>query len=263
MKRITPPKPTITRYEDGFDAANDMLERKPTGAALSDLIERIDEPMVIALDGGWGTGKSFFLECWVGEHLKVENRRAQTVYFDAFRHDFMDSPLVSLMGEISERLEGNGKGPTFKKKAIKTLRNAALPLTRLGLAIATYGATEAGGALVDALAKQSGKEFEKAAEGFWKKEHGTRAAMAEFRAALTALTAPDKDGDDDKNSSLLWTNWIVVALTMRFRFWRSSSTFSTCQMCILCWGPICGSWRIVFRRGMGRRLMRGFICRSL
>lgn len=115
--------------------------------ALSQLVERIEDPMVISLDGGWGTGKSFFLQCWVGEHLKNKTHQAQTVYFEAFKHDFLDSPLTSLMGIIVERLQEAENGPSFAKIAVQKLRTAALPLTRIAFAVASYGATVAGGAL--------------------------------------------------------------------------------------------------------------------
>ncbi len=198
MARLTPPKPAIKLYEDGFAQAGDQLERINTGKALSDLVERIDDPMVIALDGGWGTGKSFFLQAWVGEHLKGDDHHAQTVYFDAFAHDFIGSPLASLMGVIAERLESGNKGPSFGKIAVQKVRNAALPLTRIALALASYGATEAGGALLDALTKQTGQELDKAAADFWRRESGTRVAMKQFRDALIALTAPYDDGGDPK-----------------------------------------------------------------
>jgi predicted KAP-like P-loop ATPase len=56
--------------------------------------------MVIALDGAWGSGKSFFLKCWVGAH-KLENEgTATTVYFDALSYDYLDDPLVALTGAI-------------------------------------------------------------------------------------------------------------------------------------------------------------------
>lgn len=195
MAHLTPPKPEIALYQDGFDDVKDLLERKATGAALSELVERIEDPMVIALDGGWGTGKSFFLKCWVGQHLKEEKHQAQTVYFDAFKHDFIDSPLASLMGVIAERLEDAENGPNFAQQTVQKLRNAALPLTRLALAVASYGATEAGGALFDALTKQASKELDKAAEDFWSRESGTRIAMGQFREALIALTAPAEGSD--------------------------------------------------------------------
>lgn len=195
MPRLNPPKPNIELYRHGFTDAKDQLERIQTGVALSELVERIEDPMVIALDGGWGTGKSFFLQCWVGQHLKDETHQAQTVYFDAFKHDFVDSPLASLMGIIAERLEGAENGPSFAQQAVLKVRTAALPLTRLALAVASYGATEAGGALFDALTKQASKELDKAAADFWARESGTRVAMEQFRKALIELTVPAEGSD--------------------------------------------------------------------
>lgn len=196
LAHITPPEPAIHLYNDGFDPEIDLLDRAATGKSLSDLVMRIDDPLVIALDGGWGSGKSFFLKCWVGAHLKDHGNTSQTVYFDAFEHDFIDGPLASLMGVLAERLEhlGAGKGKTGKTVARETLsafRQAALPLTRLGLAVATYGATEAAGALADSLINQTSKELEKAAEDFWARESGQRAAMAEFKTALKSVTESD------------------------------------------------------------------------
>lgn len=95
MTRLTPPKPAITLFKTGFEDAGDMLDRKKTGAALSELVERIEDPMVIALDGGWGTGKSFFLQAWAGEHLKTAEHKAQTVYY------------VFLIGQVKRSQETN------------------------------------------------------------------------------------------------------------------------------------------------------------
>ncbi|MCA3444349.1 MAG: hypothetical protein INF52_13420 [Rhodobacter sp.] len=87
--RLTPPEPDFTPGEKGFDDKDatglpyDLLGRKAVGEQLSDLIERIDEPLVIALDGGWGSGKSHFLRLWTGAHRKENGGTAKVIYFDA------------------------------------------------------------------------------------------------------------------------------------------------------------------------------------
>ncbi len=192
MKLIVP-EPEIELYKDGFQG-KDLLGRSETGKRLSELVENIEDPLVIALDGAWGSGKSFFLKCWVGEHLKTEhNHKAQTVYFDAFQHDFMDDPLVALTGVIAKRFETAGSTHAQKiwqraKSAAPTIGRAALRTT---LAIATSGATEIAGSFVDAGLKAGSKELEKATDAFWAKEDGRRAAMEAFKQALIDLTAPD------------------------------------------------------------------------
>ena len=56
--KLFPEDPIFSIGEVGFDDndANgrpfDVLGRKPLGKKLTDLLERIDQPVVIALDGG-------------------------------------------------------------------------------------------------------------------------------------------------------------------------------------------------------------------
>lgn len=48
--KLLPPEPYIELYEDGFDG-KDILGRGDSGKQLSELIERIEDPIVVALDG--------------------------------------------------------------------------------------------------------------------------------------------------------------------------------------------------------------------
>ncbi|MCF6444932.1 P-loop NTPase fold protein [Nereida sp. MMG025] len=198
MARITPPSPEITLYKDGFEG-HDKLGREKTGDRLSDLVERIEEPMVIALDGGWGTGKSHFLKCWVGHHLQREGNTSQTVYFDAFANDFMDEPLVSLLACMAdvfeEHLEAVEQNKMDRvKKVVWRLGPAAL---RIGASIATFGVTNHLGDLGDVVAEGIGAEVANSAEGFWKQAQERQSVMHEFHNALESLTV-DKEGQSRK-----------------------------------------------------------------
>ncbi|NOE28279.1 P-loop NTPase fold protein [Ruegeria sp. HKCCD6157] len=193
--RLTIPEPEITLYQDGFDK-HDKLSRKPTGDKLSELVERIDDPLVIALDGAWGSGKSFFLKCWVGEHLKREKNTTQTVYFDAFKHDFLDDPLIALTGAIAERFEEADDKPAQKawKKAKQVAPALGRALVRTGVSVATAGLVTKADALTDAAINTVSSELDGAVAEFWQRENGKRAAMAAFRQALIDLTEPNNDG---------------------------------------------------------------------
>ena len=215
MSRLTIPEPEIELYKDGFKPhvtgkLHDQLGREPTGKALSDLVDRIAEPMVIALDGGWGSGKSFFLKCWVGEHLKREQNTTQTVYFDAFKHDFIDEPLISLMGVIEDRFEDEDvKDKTWKKRfagTVSVAKRLLKPTLRIGAAVGTGMASEVAIAAIgtekidtvvdgaiDAGLKGIGAEASAAVDELWKSEAGRRQAMTEFRKSLIALTEPVKE----------------------------------------------------------------------
>ncbi|MBY6202306.1 KAP family NTPase [Maritalea mobilis] len=189
--RLTLPEPEIDLYQDGFDGVC-QLDRASEGKKLSNLVEAISEPMVIAVDAPWGAGKSVFLKCWVGAHAKENNGTAKTVYFDAFKNDFMDDPLIGLTGTISERIETTGATKRHWENVKKAAFKLARPALKIGLALATAGATEVAGVVGDAGLNAGSDELEKASEAFWKKEDGRRAAMQSFREALEELAAENK-----------------------------------------------------------------------
>ncbi|WP_323034692.1 KAP family P-loop NTPase fold protein [Pararhodobacter sp.] len=186
--RLYPPDPEVKLYETFF-GEDDPFNRIATSKALSDLVERIEDPLVIALDGQWGSGKTYFLKRWVGSHTFENKGTATTVYFDAFAHDFLDDPLVAMTGAIGERI-----APTDNKLAWKKVRGAvaklAKPLGRVGLAVATSGISEVAAPMVDAALKAGSEELERAADDFWRKEDGKRAAMQQLRESLISLTHP-------------------------------------------------------------------------
>ncbi len=211
--RLTIPEPKIELYKDGFDK-HDKLSRKETGDKLSNLVERIDDPLVIALDGAWGSGKSVFLKCWVGEHLKREGNTTQTVYFDAFKYDYLDDPLIALTGAIAERFHGpednlNEEQKKSAKERKAKFRKAAWAVSksagRIGLSAITFGATEILSDLGDEVVKAVGDEAKAflnsssgdvEADKFWDMHKARIAAMDAFRLSLTELTEPASDGDN-------------------------------------------------------------------
>lgn len=184
------PEPAITLYDHGFDH-HDLLDRKAQGQQLSNLVENISDPMVIALDGEWGSGKTVFLKCWVGEHLKTESHQAQTIYFDAFEHDFMNDPLIALVGAIDARFP-----PDRDNEHLKTLKNVVPWLARTGLrgvlAYATAGATEITGALGDAALNTISRSADQQIDQFWKQERQKQQSLQDFKHALTELAQDQK-----------------------------------------------------------------------
>lgn len=187
--RLIDPEPTIELYKTGF-AGLPEPNRKADGRKLSKLVDDIDSPLVIAVDAPWGAGKSVFLQCWVGAHANENSGKARTVYFDAFRHDFLDDPLVGLMGAINERFEGK-ENPPLKRLKEAAFR-LALPALRIGAAVVTAGASEAVEGLAKVALDATGDEVVSAASEFWSREKGKREAMKAFRAALEDLAEKQK-----------------------------------------------------------------------
>lgn len=195
--QLFPDEPDFIPGTKGFadvDAASqphDLLQRAETGKQLSDLLERITQPLVVALDGEWGSGKSHFLKLWTGAHGE-NGGKARVVYFDAFEHDFLDDPLIGLVGAIAATHEPTGKIESGLATLRKWGAKLAKPAARITIAAATGGASELAAAIADPIISATGDELTSLAEDFCKKEDGRRAAMVEFRRALSALTSgPD------------------------------------------------------------------------
>jgi hypothetical protein len=183
--RFSPPDDAVELYETAFED-NDLLGRKRVSDRLSRIIERIEDPLVIALDGRWGTGKTFFLRRWVAAHGKQNGGSALTVYFYAFAHDYMSDPLVALVATLSGRLNRREKSKLerIKRAAEKFIK----PSVRVALSMATSGGAEIFSGLGDVAVEALGAEAKTSLEEFWKREEGRQAAFAEFRAAIERLT---------------------------------------------------------------------------
>lgn len=193
--RLTLPEPDIEVGKTVFSDSTDWLDRSLFGQSLTDLVDALESPTVIALDGPWGSGKSHFLKLWAGAHKKPFGGKAQIVYFDAFKEDFLDDPLVSLVAAMGERASSENASHMAKVK--RAAWKVAKPVFRLGAAFLTGGASEGAAAGVQAVAEQLSDEAGNAldaAEAFWHREDGKRAAMQEFIEALRELTRPDAEG---------------------------------------------------------------------
>ncbi len=111
--RLTPPEPDFTPRDKSFDDKDatglryDLLGRKAVGRRLSDLVERIGEPLVIALDGIWGSGKSHFLRLWTGAHRKEDDGRARVISSMPLNMIILMTRSLALSGRSCKNPQGN------------------------------------------------------------------------------------------------------------------------------------------------------------
>lgn len=164
--------------EDG----RDLLHRRKTGNALSDLMQGFENPRVVALNGNWGTGKTWFLKKWAHHH-PTKFADTTVVYFDAFAYDYISDPLPAMVSALEERT-------LLRDRNIKRMKKAAFKIAqtgaRAGLAMATSGASEIG-IVGSGIIKSLGNQTEKEIEEYWRKEKGRGMAMKQFRSALESL----------------------------------------------------------------------------
>ena len=92
---------------------DDALQRQGIASRLDALVNDLAggaEPATIALDGGYGTGKTFILERWVQE---MQDRGQIAVYYNAWENDCDDDPLVSLIETLASNDKTNWRGRTL------------------------------------------------------------------------------------------------------------------------------------------------------
>ena len=103
--------------EEGFSTEKDIFNLKEFGQSLMDLNERVEDPLVIALDGPWGSGKSTFIKMWLG---LLRQNNFPVIYFDAFVNDHIEDAFTAIAGEVIALADENdAEGNTsFKDKAV-------------------------------------------------------------------------------------------------------------------------------------------------
>ncbi|MEP1521629.1 P-loop NTPase fold protein [Ascidiaceihabitans sp.] len=182
--KIFPQDNDVVLYETGFE--DDVLERKATSKQLSELVERIEDPIVLALDDQWGSGKTFFLKRWVAAHTAENNGSATTIYFDAFENDYLTDPLVSIITAVCARL------PNAQAKTAKKWKSAAAKLAKpalgVALSMATFGAKQYLDEIGDVVADAASGEAKDAAQDLWDMEKDRKEAVGDFRSLLSELT---------------------------------------------------------------------------
>lgn len=194
-----PPEHEVDLYKEGF-GEDDLLERASFGKSLSNFVEKVEDPLVIAIDGEWGQGKSFFLKRWVGAHTLQNNGKATMVYFDAFAHDYLDDPLIALVGVVTDRITELSQGAKGALEPVQRVATKlAKPLMKVGISAALASLYFATGGLSGAVEKfwnatidTASDEGKKLLDQYWKSEDSKRNAMKEFRDKLKAFVEANR-----------------------------------------------------------------------
>jgi hypothetical protein len=102
--------------------ANDKLDRKKCAQTLTNLVQNISGPLVMSINGGWGTGKTVFLKMW---NQSLQNAGFTTIYFSAWEDDYCNDALIALIGQIWNSLKDSDW-----KEILKTVRRCVAPVIR-------------------------------------------------------------------------------------------------------------------------------------
>ena len=156
---------------------HDLLGRKESIEALTNVISSLDGPCVMAVDAGWGMGKTTFLKMWA-QHLR--NERFPVVEFNAWETDFAQDPFVALYSEITGGLSGlpGASGRIDELRAAAGVVFRALPAAAARVAVAAV--PYAGSQLVDELSPRPPTAREEVAATYQE----TKTALRAFREQL-------------------------------------------------------------------------------
>lgn len=173
----------------GFSPDVDIFKRKGFGERLANLVENSGGSPVIALDSGWGEGKSTFIKMWRGY---IENQREpeiKSIYFDAFENDYQKDPFLTLASEIYQLItvEDEETKTKFKDKAAKAAKSLVRGALKVSVKVGTAGIVD--GSAVDVAEKELSNLVADQVDDLIKErfEHAEKdkLALKEFRSYLS------------------------------------------------------------------------------
>lgn len=185
--------------DTGFDPAIDIFKRSEFGGRLANLIENAGGNPVIALDAGWGQGKSTFIKMWRGYLSAKRDSKIKTIYFDAFENDYQKDPFLALASEMYQ-LISQGDEPRkieFKDKAIKAGKSLLRGGLKLSVRAATAGLVDGG--VFDAVEKEVSNlvadQVDELVKDRFEHAHKDKLALKEFKSYLERFAEEQGNGN--------------------------------------------------------------------
>lgn len=173
----------------GFTPDIDIFKRKGFGERLANLVENSGGSPVIALDSGWGEGKSTFIKMWRGYLENHRKPEIKSIYFDAFENDYQKDPFLTLASEIYQLItvEDKKTKAKFKDKAAKAAKSLVRGALKVSVKVGTAGLVD--GSAVDVAEKELSNLVADQVDDLIKErfEHAEKdkLALKEFRSYLS------------------------------------------------------------------------------
>jgi Cdc6-like AAA superfamily ATPase len=110
-------KDILIDSQSPFD--NELLGREEEIKNLTNIIQNVEDPLVLAINAPWGTGKTTFIKLW---RAYLEQQDQKTLYFNAWETDFAEDPLIVLVSKLDKWVTDDGKSTNEKwSKCIKDI----------------------------------------------------------------------------------------------------------------------------------------------
>ena len=113
--KIKLPDPAITE-QDIWEG--DKLDRGQYAQNIREMLADETESVVVAVNGKWGCGKTFFLERFAKEYEK-DGKGGVCIYLNAWEYDYLSNPLLFLLSGIQETVSDPSKGALFDPQSLE------------------------------------------------------------------------------------------------------------------------------------------------
>ena len=170
---------------------NDLLNRRPSIEALTNVLGALHGPCVLALDSEWGGGKTAFIKMWAAY---LRNEGYPVAEFNAWETDFSGDPFIALSSRLEDHFDaispsGAAQDTRHFAEAAKRLALRAVPVV---IRLASQGLLDSG-SMEQVLAAEVSSYAENRLHGFREGQE----SISEFREVLQqkALNLSKENGD--------------------------------------------------------------------
>lgn len=105
--------------------ADDVLDRQNIGRMLeTHLVSQFSKrpsSLTVALDGRWGSGKTFFVNRWTQE---LRNNHRGVIVFDAWQHDHASEPVLAFMAELRGQIKDLASRLIDEKATVRSIEQS-------------------------------------------------------------------------------------------------------------------------------------------
>ena len=141
---------------------------------------------VLNLNAEWGFGKSFFIRNWSNDLKSADH---PVVYFDAWKNDFSNDPLLAFIAELQESLKEYSKnipkGKILVQSTLKAAKHAIAPT--LGILLNAASKKITGESLDNITAALSGEKISALVDESIKSHNDKKEAIEDFKKSLVSL----------------------------------------------------------------------------
>lgn len=195
-------KPLDVQIDDGDPFRHDKLSRRNFAESLRAVVRTLTQPVVVAVNGPWGTGKTTFLRMWLPT-LKTDGH--QCVYFNAWENDYASDPLIGLLAAVQQQVTPAKKSKVWTRTK-KLASSVARTVAPAAIKLLTYNALnleEIKKAVSDSEADTIADFVHDAAEKQIDEHVKSVATVAAFREALAAFATEITQHLDGATRSLV------------------------------------------------------------